>query len=55
LGAGELPQIGGGGYEDRFKKFAELAESYEEKNANVIDVVDQKWKNGHHKDLAIAI
>jgi hypothetical protein len=56
LGAGELPQIGGGGYEDRFKKFAELAESYEEKNANVIDVIDHKVeKNGHHKDLAIAI
>lgn len=55
-GAGELPQIGSGGYEDRFKKFAELAESYQEKNANVIDVEEINGKkNGHHKDLAIAI
>jgi len=56
-GSGDLPQIGAGGYEDRFKKFAELAETYQEKNANVIDVqeVNGKNVNGHHKDLAIAI
>ena len=52
LGAGELPQVGMNEYEERMKKFVELAESYKEKNVNVIDV--QKV-NGHEKNLAIAI
>lgn len=50
LGAGELPLIGANSYEERMKKFAELAESYKEKNANVIDVEEV---NGNKMAVAV--